>query len=153
MTEHTNSDGSGKVDNILATKKSGHVNPIPGPQTQGRNRYLTAVSTTLASAEKAEWAEGSNIKELTVFCTPATPEAAQTGDYGIIAIDPASDGIAQLMLTQVESASADAGWIPIPTNTLVRIPLTTALSQGSLDGGRVECLSVGVAMNFWIGGN
>lgn len=135
------------------TNGATHSNPVPGPQTQTRARYRTAVPLVKANAVKVEYPLGANIKELVVFCTPATPEAAQTGDYGIIVIDPASDGIAQLMLTQTDSETGDAGWFPIPPNELVRIPLTAPLKEGSLGGGRVELLSVGVAMNFWVGGN
>lgn len=130
---------------------SSTVNPQPGTKQQARNRYLTAVSTTVGSFETADWPSGANITELNIFCTPATPEAAQTGDYGIIVIDAANDALAEAMLTQTESASDDVQWYPIPPNEIVRIPLTAALSNGQFGGGRVDCLSVGVAMNFWIG--
>lgn len=144
---------TGKVRKWLSSSSGSlHVNPVAGPQTQPRVKFRSNVSTVKANAASALFYAGDNITEIVVACTPTTPEAAQTGDYGIIAIDPASDGIAQLMLTQTDSDRGEQGWIPIFPDEPQRIPLTAALKEGLLGGGRIELLSVGVAMDFVVVG-
>lgn len=130
-----------------------NVNHVPGPQTQARNRWLQLDNA--GTREKAEWPSGANIKELTFFAAPVAGTAAVVGDeYVAVAIDAADDPSADAMLTQVESSANDINWIPIPLYTVVRIPLTDALSNGTLGGGRVDAKTVGgVALDLWIGGN
>jgi len=136
-------------DNILANTE---VNPVPGGTSYTRGRWLELDN---AGARKdVEFPEGAGVKELVFFAIPA-PGSVTTGDeYVIIGLDPANDALADLFLTQVESTVDDIQWIPIPLNQIVRIPLSAALSKGSLNGGRIPAKTVGgVAINIWIGGS
>jgi hypothetical protein len=136
-----------------------NVNPVPGTGGVLHPRYLAAVGSTI---ETATWPAGSNITELLVFCWPNGTSPAGNNTIGMLAIDAVSDAAAAVMLTATESGAVDAGWIPIPINdaevgsspSFVRIPLSAALSQGSLGGGRVDVKSIdGTALNFWIAGS
>ena len=138
-----------------ATGTSGgavEVNSLLGPKTQTRGRYLDIASGT---REKVEWPSGANITELVVYVTLSTAQitAGTSGVYARIAIDAANDAIANAMLTRASSPSSDVQWIPIPIDEVIRIPLTAALSQGSLGGGRVDVITdEGQALDVWIGG-
>lgn len=149
--------GVDSVDNTkVSTSKSSngalHQRPMPGPQTISRNRYLDVANATRV---KAEWPSGANITELTVFATLATPNATGSEGYYLrLAVDAASDAIADGLLTVTSSSVDDAGWILIPIGQLVSIPLTEALSNGSLGGGRVDVRTEGgAALEVWIGAN
>lgn len=233
---------TGNKEEDLSTNGAKHSRPLPGPQTQGRNRDLEGVTTR----QKVEWSADSNITELTIFCT--IPEktstitvnttgadnaemlastdvsnystvliqcldsttatgidfswsndniswfdgedavldgamasvsvaakymkilqngagsAAATASvivhddlplYGMVAIDAGSDAIADALLSKINSIVDDNGYFPIPLNEVVTIPLTDAITGGSLGGGRVDIKSsnAGTALDFWIGAN
>lgn len=149
-------------------RKSGtaeDVRPIHGPQTQGRNRDKTAVTTIV---EIAKWPAKSSITELTIQCffssgvtiTTADQLAALSKVYGKVVIDAASTPIATELMSALNSATDDNGYFPIPVSlpgnpSVVRIPLTSELTQGSLGGGVVHAASSdgSTALDFWIGAN
>lgn len=134
----------------MGRRSANPVNPLPGTQVQTRGRFLSAVTTR----QKVEWPSGSDITELICFVTIDGAVVSTThGIYAAIAIDAASDAVADALLTQAPSSTDDAGWIPIPIGELVRIPLTSALENGSLNGGRVDIIGIGDGIDIWIGGN
>lgn len=136
----------------VGTAGAKHVNPIPGPGTSGRYRWLQLDNA--GTVKSAYWPSGANITDLVFFCKPVAGTAALAGDeHCIIAIDAIDAPAAAAMLTQTESTASDIGWVPINVGEYVRIPLTTALTQGTLSGGIVYAKTVGgIALDLWIGG-
>ena len=150
---------TGKPENNKGVNGANWVKPIPGPQTQARSRNLSAVTAT---RQKAEWPSGSNITRLTVLVTfdstAAVTAGAEHEAYAVMTIDAASDTEADGNLgtsgNPPSSVTSDAQFIAIPPGVYIDIPLTDALSNGSLSGGRVDVRSVdGTPLNIWIGAN
>jgi len=136
-----------------------YVRPKPGPQTQGRNRDLENVSTR----QKFEFPEGANITELTIFCqfnaiaATADLAAARSHLYAQLVIDAIDDNVADALMTKLNSAVDDNGYIPIKIGDEKTITLKegTVLKNGSLGGGRIDvkCSDGSTGLDFWIGGN
>lgn len=129
-----------------------------GPAQQARNRALSNVTTR----QKVEWNTGSNITYLTVLAMleegTTLVAGAEKDVYAVLSIDAENDAEADGNLGTTSnppsSATADAQFIPIPLGEFVKIPLTNALVNGTLGGGRVDVRSVdGTALNIWIGAN
>lgn len=129
-----------------------------GPSTQARSRALSNVTTR----QKAEWPSGANITHLTVLAMleegTTLVAGAELDTYALLTIDAENDDEANGNLGAAgnppSAAAADAQFIPIPLGRFVEIPLSDALRNGSLGGGRVDVRSVdGTALNIWIGAN
>lgn len=128
--------------------------PMPGPRTLGRNRDMQGVTTR----EKCEWPSGSNITELTLFVLPAAAPASMQAIlpiYGKLVIDAASDALATALMTSLDSGTSDSGYIAVPLNQPISIPLVSPLTQGSLSGGRIDIQSSDgtTSLNWHIGAN
>lgn len=139
------------VDDVLAVAS-------PGPHTIARSRNILLAAT--GARNKAEWPSGANITYLTVIATTIQGTGTTHLDEKvIITIDAANDTEADGNLGATgavppASSSADAQFITIPLNVPVSIPLTAALSSGSLGGGRVDARAIGgTAIDLWIGAN
>lgn len=151
MTNFYDKSTGNLIDLLPTIGGAACVNPRPGNGTQSRNRWMQLDNA--GGVEIAEWPEGANITELNFFAKPVAGTAALVGDeYAVIAIDPDGAVAAAAMLTQVESLQNDINWLPIPLNEIVRIPLTTAIVNGTLGGGCVAAKTVGgIALDLWIG--
>ncbi len=135
---------------IVGVGGAASVRQIGGTGQQNRNRYqqLDNAGTRL----KVEWPSGANITDLTFFASPIPGSTLAGDEVVLVAIDSVDDAAADNALTQTPSATDDVQWIPIPMNKYISLPQSSALSNGSLGGGRVDAKTIGgVAVDLFIG--
>jgi hypothetical protein len=138
------------------------VNPVPGTGKPLWPHYLANIDDSPIGT--VEWPSGANINELLIYCCPHTGVTPTVDTFGMIAIDAVSDATAAAMLTLGSGTSPSRsmqGWIPVPLSnpvtgaiSLLRVPLSATLTQGSLGGGRVDVrASTAHALDWWICGS